>query len=89
VPSDHSGSVRRGPPGASVVVGGIRIAAALDPGDEYPPVVPPERHRESERADTYLPVRATGERFTVLGRLTPRGGDDLVEFVEDPVLFVG
>lgn len=72
----------------SVVVRGVRAAAALDPGDEAL-VALMERDGEPKPAEANLPVRAVLERFAVLRWVAPRRVDDFVQLIEDSALLVG
>lgn len=89
VKPDDFGEPTLGTVESLVVVSGVRTTTAFDSGDHQPLFVLSEGYREAELADTYLLVWTVLEWFTVLGRITYRGIDDLVEFVEDAVLFVG
>jgi hypothetical protein len=82
-------SVMRGRAGGLVVVSGIRAAAPLDSSDDETLVVLPERHGEPELTDTDFLVRAVLEGLTVVWWIAPRGIDDLIELLENPVLFLG
>jgi len=74
--------------GESVIIGGVRITTALDASNHHSLFILTERHGETELSDTHFPPWTVPEWFAVIGWVAPRGIDDLVEFVENAVLFV-
>lgn len=70
------------------IVSGVRSTPALDPSNHHALFIPAERHGEPELTNTHLLTWAVPERFAVIWWVTPRRIDDLVEFIEYPILFL-
>jgi hypothetical protein len=74
--------------GWSVIVGGVRPTAALNPGDDHSVAVAVKRYGETILTDTNLPMGTIWRGLAVIRWITPRRVDYLVQFVEDSLLVV-